>query len=39
MASFPEHLFALPFLFPAWLALVLWVGSTLTLRAARVTGG
>lgn len=32
MAAFPESVFALPFLFPVWLAAVLFVASALTER-------
>lgn len=35
MAAFPDRVFALPFLFPVWLAAVLFVASALTERAAR----
>lgn len=35
MAAFPDRVFALPFLFPLWLAVVLFAGSALTLRRSR----
>lgn len=35
MAAFPDRVFALPFLFPVWLAAVLFVASALTERSAR----
>lgn len=35
MAAFPEHVFALPFLFPVWIAVVLLAGSALVDRLAR----
>ena len=35
MAAFPDAVFALPFLFPLWLAAVLFAGSALTARVSR----
>lgn len=35
MAAFPDHVFALPFLYPVWLAVVLLVSSALSDRLAR----
>ncbi|QFG68685.1 hypothetical protein [Ornithinimicrobium pratense] len=35
MAAFPDRVFALPFLFPVWLAALLFVATALTERSAR----
>lgn len=34
MAAFPDHVFALPFLYPVWIAVVLLAGSALSDRLA-----
>jgi hypothetical protein len=39
MAAFPDAVFALPFLYPVWLAVVLFVSSALTDRRARGRAG
>ena len=38
MASFPDAVFGLPFLFPVWLALLLFAGSALTDRRGMPKG-
>lgn len=37
MAAFPDPVFALPFLFPLWLAVILFLASALTLRLGRAS--
>lgn len=39
MAAFPDAVFALPFLYPVWLAVVLFVGSAVNDRRARGRAG